>query len=137
MVADAPFVLATLGQTPLNSTNAAERAILDAQLAVDGDFGKYEKFAGNVKTVYAQPLSEGGTSNSHYNGRAVTYLLIGDALGRAMVELLESASTPGEGYAASAAGFPALTMPAGLRPPRRRVRKNSVHSEFRSLPEAA
>ena len=96
---DAPFVLATLGQTPLNSTNAAEKAILDAQLAVDGEAGKYEQFAGNVKTVYAHPLSEGGASNSHYNGRAGTYLLVGDALGRAMVDLLGNVAPPGDGYA--------------------------------------
>ena len=31
IVEDAPFVLSTLGQTPLNSSNAAEKAILDAQ----------------------------------------------------------------------------------------------------------
>jgi hypothetical protein len=86
VAANAPFVLATLGQTALDSTNAADRAILDAQLAVDGESGKYPQFAGNVKTVYAHPLSEGGASNSHYNGRAGTYMLVGDALGRAMVE---------------------------------------------------
>jgi alpha-galactosidase len=98
VVENAPFVLATLGQTPLNSTDPAEKAILDAQLAVDGDFGKYEQFAGNVKTVYAHPLSEGGASNSHYNGRAGTYMLVGDALGRAMVELQGNIAPPGDGY---------------------------------------
>jgi len=36
VVNNAPFVLATLGQTALDSTNAADKAILDAQLAVDG-----------------------------------------------------------------------------------------------------
>jgi len=104
VVADAPFVLATLGQTPLDSTNAAEKEILDAQLAVDGAFGKYSQFAGNVKTVYAHPLSEGGASNSHYNGRAGTYLLIGDALGRAMVDLQGGVAPPSGGYAAWTAG---------------------------------
>jgi len=94
VVDDAPFVLATLGQTPLDSTHAAEREILDAQLAVDGESGNYPLFAGNVKTVYSHPLSQGGASNSHYNGHAATYMLIGDALGRAMVDLLGSTTTP-------------------------------------------
>ena len=97
VVANAPFVLATLGQTPLDSTNPAEKAILDAQLAVDGEAGNYPQFAGNVKTVYSHPLSEGGASNSHYNVRAGTYMLVGDALGRAMVEL-ESATPPATDY---------------------------------------
>jgi hypothetical protein len=103
VVANAPFVLATLGQTPLDSTNAAEKAILDGMLAVDGEAGNYPQFAGNVKTVYAHPLSEGGASNSHYNGRAGTYMLVGDALGRAMVDL-EAGVTPFGGYAAWTAG---------------------------------
>jgi hypothetical protein len=97
VAADAPFVLATLGQTPLDSTNAAEKAILDAKLAVDGDAGNYSQFAGNVRTVYAHPLSEGGASNGHYNQRAGTYMLVGDALGRAMVELLENTTPPVSG----------------------------------------
>jgi len=96
VVDDAPFVLATLGQTPLDSTHAAEREILDAQLAVDGESGDYPLFAGNVKTVYSHPLSQGGASNSHYNGHAATYMLVGDALGRAMFDLL-TATTPEPG----------------------------------------
>jgi hypothetical protein len=104
VVNNAPFVLATLGQTQMNSTNAADKAILDAQLAVDGESGKYPQFAGNVKTVYAHPLSEGGASNSHYGERAGTYMLVGDALGRAMVELEGNVSPPGDGYAGWIAG---------------------------------
>jgi hypothetical protein len=109
VAANAPFVLATLGQTPLDSTNAAEKAILDAKLAVDGRSGKYSQFAGNVKTVYAHPLSEGGASNSHYNQRAGTYMLVGDALGRAMVELLGATVTPGGAYGNWADDFPGLS----------------------------
>jgi len=111
VAANAPFVLATLGQTALNSTNAAEKAILDAKLAVDGRSGKYSQFAGNVRTVYAHPLSEGGASNSHYNQRAGTYMLVGDALGRAMVELQQNIAPPGDGYAGWAGGFAGLTNP--------------------------
>ncbi|NNC89634.1 MAG: hypothetical protein HKN82_14360, partial [Akkermansiaceae bacterium] len=95
---------ATLGQTPLNSTHAAEKEILDAQLAVDGEAGNYPQFAGNVKTVYSHPLSQGGGSNSHYNGHAQTYLLVGDALGRAMVELQDAGNL--DDYDVWAALFP-------------------------------
>jgi autotransporter-associated beta strand protein len=111
VVNNAPFVLATLGQTPLTSTDPAEKPILDAMLAVDGESGKYPQFAGNVKTVYAHPLSEGGASNGHYNLRAGTYMLVGDALGRAMVGL-ETIIPPGNTYASWIAGYP--SVPPGL-----------------------
>lgn len=89
VIPNAPFVLATLGQTALGSTSpATDVAIFNAQRAVDGSTGKYPQFAGNVKTVYSYPLSEGGASNDHYQERAGTYMLVGDALGRAMVDLL-------------------------------------------------
>lgn len=58
---------------------------MEAQFAVDGDSGKYKEFKGNVKTVYTNPLSNGGNGNGHYGG---TYMNVGDAMGRAMVELL-------------------------------------------------
>ena len=67
---DAPkaeFVCATLGQT-----------------------GKYEEFKGNVATVYTNPLSKGGASNGHYGGNAETYMNVGEAMGKAMVELLQT-----------------------------------------------
>ena len=56
-------------------------------LAVDGNSGKYSEFAGNVATVYSHPLSKGGSSNGHYNGNAETYMNIGEAMGRVMVNL--------------------------------------------------
>ena len=64
--------------------------ILDAQLAVDGETGKYPEFKGNVATVYTHPLSQGGASNSHYNGNAQTYMDVGEAMGKAMVELMKN-----------------------------------------------
>ena len=87
---DAPgakFVLATLGQTE-EGAEGNEGLILDAMLAVDGRTGEYPAFEGNVRTVYSQPLSEGGASNGHYDGNAETYMNVGEAMGRAMVELL-------------------------------------------------
>jgi hypothetical protein len=62
--------------------------ILNAMLAVDGTSGKYPKFEGNVATVYSHPLSMGGSSNGHYNGNAETYRNIGEAMGKAMVQLM-------------------------------------------------
>ena len=88
---DAPkanFVIASLGQTKKGATGN-EGKILDAMLAVDGKSGKYPKFKGNVATVYSHPLSQGGASNGHYGGNAETYMNIGEAMGEAMVELID------------------------------------------------
>ena len=85
----AKFVVATLGQTPKDAPPSNDKRILDAQLAVDGTTGKYPEFKGNVSTVYTHPLSQGGASNSHYNGNAQTYMDVGLAMGEAMVELLK------------------------------------------------
>ncbi|MCR9243905.1 MAG: sialate O-acetylesterase [bacterium] len=88
---DAPhakFVCATLGQTE-RGADGNEGLILDAQLAVDGRRGKYGQFAGNVATIYSNPLCHGGAANSHYGGNAKTYMDIGLAMGAAMVALLD------------------------------------------------
>ncbi|MFK7850251.1 MAG: sialate O-acetylesterase [Akkermansiaceae bacterium] len=90
---EAKFVVATLGQTPkdiepADEGEANDKMILDAQLAVDGETGKYPQYKGNVSTVYTHPLSQGGASNSHYNGNAQTYMDVGIGMGKAMVELL-------------------------------------------------
>ncbi len=87
---DAPkakFVIATLGQTEKSTAKGTEKQILQAQLNVDGNSGKYPEFKGNVSTVYTHPLSQGGASNSHYNGNAQTYMDVGIGMGKAMVEL--------------------------------------------------
>lgn len=84
---DAKFVLATLGQTSLETASGNEELILNAMLAVDGNSGQYPDFSGNVATVYSHPLSKGGSSNAHYNGNAETYMNVGEAMGRAMVEI--------------------------------------------------
>lgn len=84
---NAKFVLATLGEATKGSTGNGGK-VLEAQLAVDGASGKYPEFKGNVATVYANPLSKGGSGNSHYNGNAETYMAVGEAMGQAMVGLL-------------------------------------------------
>lgn len=89
---DAPnanFVCASLGQTEKGATDGGGK-ILDAMLAVDGKSGKYPEFKGNVAAVYTHPLSKGGSSGGHYSGNAETYMNVGEAMGRAMVELLET-----------------------------------------------
>ena len=85
---NAKFVLATLGEATKGSTGNGGK-ILEAQLAVDGTSGKHPEFKGNVATVYANPLSKGGSGNSHYNGNAETYMDVGEAMGKAMAELLK------------------------------------------------
>ena len=88
---DAPsakFVCATLGQTKKGETGNGG-LMLDAMFSVDGASGKYPEFKGNVATVYTHPLSKGGASGSHYNGNAETYMNVGEAMGKAMVDLLK------------------------------------------------
>ena len=85
---NAKFVTASLGQTKQGSTDGGGK-ILDAMLAVDGESGKYPEFKGNVAAVYTHPLSKGGSSGGHYSGNAETYMNVGDAMGKAMVELLK------------------------------------------------
>ena len=87
----AKFVCATLGQTK-KGAKGTEGQILEAQLAVDGKTGKYKEFKGNVASVYANRLSKGGASNGHYGGNAETYMNVGEAMGKAMVELLKADS---------------------------------------------
>lgn len=86
---EAKFVCASLGQTEKGASDGGGK-ILDAMLAVDGKSGKYPEFKGNVVAVYTHPLSQGGSSGSHYGGNAETYMNVGEAMGRAMVELLET-----------------------------------------------
>ena len=50
--------------------------------------GKYPEFKGNVASVYTHPLSKGGSSGGHYGRNAETYMNVGEAMGRAMVDLL-------------------------------------------------
>lgn len=87
---DAPWAIATVGfhgkDMPENYVKIAA-----AQLAV-ADPVRHPGFAGNVKTIDARPFwRDAGISpknqDYHYNHNAETYMLCGDALGRAMVEL--------------------------------------------------
>jgi len=96
---NAPFVVGTIGfdgggyapGTPYDQ-------IYKAQMAV-GDSTKHPAFSGTVKSVdttpYWRETSESpGNQGFHYNNSAETYMLVGDALGRAMLGLLDDLSPP-------------------------------------------
>lgn len=85
---EAKFVCATLGQTNKDNAKDNEKAIIEAKFAVS-DPSKYPDFKGDVATVYTHPLSKGGASNGHYSGNAETYMNVGEAMGKAMVELMK------------------------------------------------
>jgi hypothetical protein len=86
---NAKFVLATLGESKKGDGGNGGK-VLDAQLAVDGASGKHPEFKGNVATVFSNPLSMGGSGNGHYGGNAETYMNIGEAMGKAMADLLKN-----------------------------------------------
>ncbi len=64
--------------------------VLDAQFAVDGTSRMYPEFKGNVATIDANPMAQGGSGNSHYGGKAEVYMDDGEAMGQAMVDLLKN-----------------------------------------------
>ena len=86
-----PAVIATVG---FGGHNMADKflKILKAQMAV-GDPKKHPELAGTVASVdtrdFWREVDESPVSQDyHYNRNAETYMLVGDALGRAMVRLL-------------------------------------------------
>ncbi|NBR86949.1 MAG: sialate O-acetylesterase [Verrucomicrobia bacterium] len=85
----APFVLATMGESVKGGTGLGAQ-VLEAHLAVDGAKGNYPEFKGNVATIYTHPMAQGGSGNSHYGGKAEVYMDVGEAMGRAMVDLLNT-----------------------------------------------
>jgi len=86
---DARFVLATVGEARKGSGGNTGK-VLEGHLAVDGGSGKYPEFRGNVATVYTHPMAQGGSGNGHYGGKAEVYMDVGEAMGKAMVELLKN-----------------------------------------------
>ncbi|MBX3398969.1 MAG: hypothetical protein KF873_09525 [Gemmataceae bacterium] len=82
------FVLATLGEVRKEDATGNAKLIFDAMMNIS-DPAKHPQFKGATATVYSHPLSKGGSGNSHYNGDARTYMNVGLAMGRAMVELLK------------------------------------------------
>lgn len=84
---DALFVTASLGQTKMGSTGG-DGKILNAMKAVAEN--DHEELKGKVGFVYTHPLSKGGSSSGHYGGNPETYMNVGEAMGAAMVKLIEN-----------------------------------------------
>ena len=80
----AKMVVATLGQTNKDTASGNEKLIIEGMLA----FADAHK--GKAATVYTNPISMGSSSNAHYGGNAKTYMNVGLAMGKAMVELLKN-----------------------------------------------
>lgn len=87
---DLPFVVAAIGQSG-EAMGGRSRQVHEAQMAV-GDAAKHPEFAGNVASVdtipffFPQEESPGGREWDYFNN-AKSFLLIGEALGRAMADL--------------------------------------------------
>lgn len=95
---DAPFVIATVGFRGWEMAGT-ELEVGEAQLAVSGETGNYPEFADNVKTVETRSYWREADASPrdeyyHYNWNAETYMLVGDALGRAMIDLSADSGTP-------------------------------------------
>ncbi|BCX46925.1 hypothetical protein HAHE_08330 [Haloferula helveola] len=111
---NAPFVVATVGFGGGTwDPGSSGDTIFNAQMAV-GNPTLYPGFAGTVASVdttgYWRDVSESpGGQGFHYNNNAETYTLVGDAMGRAMIDLLESGTTPDD-YDAWAAGYPGADL---------------------------
>ncbi len=88
--AKAPFVIVTCG---FDGWAAAGNrlTVVNAQLAV-GNPTMYPEFAGNVRSMegrgYWRTSGPNNAQNYHYYHNAETYMLVGDAMGRGMTDLL-------------------------------------------------
>ncbi|MDC0574500.1 sialate O-acetylesterase [Pirellulaceae bacterium] len=92
-----PVVVATVGFGGHNMSDKFQR-ILKSQMAV-GDDQLHPEYAGTVTSVdtrdFWRDVGESPTNQDyHYNRNAETYMLIGDAMGRKMVNLLGGTADP-------------------------------------------
>lgn len=88
-----PFVIGTIGFRGWEM-DGPHKTVAEAQLAVSGEQGKYPEFKGNVQTVetrdfWRSPEQSPKNQDFHYNQNAETYMLVGEALGKAMIKLLK------------------------------------------------
>ena len=87
---NAPWTIATVG---FHGKEMPEHYVKIAQAQLNvADPKLHPEFAGTVKTIDARPFWRDSSispknQDYHYNHNAETYMLCGDALGRAMVEL--------------------------------------------------
>jgi hypothetical protein len=83
-----PFVIAETGMSGHEETHPRALSLMRAQAAV----AQHEEFKGNVAFVgtrdFYRPKEVSPSGQAyHWNGNAETYFLIGDAMGKAMIEL--------------------------------------------------
>jgi alpha-galactosidase len=106
--ANAPFVVVTCGFDGFAA--AGNRlTLVNAQLAV-GNPTLYPEFAGNVRSMegrgYWRTSGPNTAQNYHYYHNAETMMLVGDAMGRGMVDLLYA----GGDFATWASQWPTLDL---------------------------
>jgi hypothetical protein len=87
-----PAVVATVGFHGYRINTGSWKGVWEAQMAV-GDPKQHPAFAGNVASVdtrdFWREVEESPRSQDyHYHRNAETYLLVGEAMGRAMVRLM-------------------------------------------------
>lgn len=110
IVPDAPFVVASVGFDAGDwDPGSSADTIFNAQMAV-GDDAAHPAFADTVasfdSTGYWRTVEESPSNQGyHYNWNAETYLLVGDAAGREMIQLLSNDTTPGESFADWISGY--------------------------------
>jgi hypothetical protein len=90
-----PFVIAETGMTGPEETHPRALSLMRAQAAV----AEMPEFQGNVAFVstrgFWRPAAESPTNQGyHWNSNAETYYLIGQAMGEAMLKLLETQARP-------------------------------------------
>jgi len=83
-----PFVIAETGMSGASETHPRALSLMKAQAAV----AEYDEFKGNIAFVgtkaFYRPKEESPSGQAyHWNTNALTYFLIGDAMGKAMLEL--------------------------------------------------
>ncbi len=88
-VPNLPFVIAETGMSGHEEKHPRAFRLMKAQAAV----AKYDEFQGNVAFVgtrdFFRPQEESPSGQAyHWNSNAETYYLIGEAMGKAMVELV-------------------------------------------------
>ena len=93
-----PFVIAETGMSGHEEKHPRALSLMRAQAAV----ADYEEFQGNVafvgtKDFYRPPEVSPSGQGYHWNGNAETYILIGHAMGEAMIELADGKKQPSRG----------------------------------------
>ena len=106
---NAPFILGGIGFYGW-SMSGNYLTVCNAQLAMNNNV-KYPQFAGNVKAIetrgYWRTAAESpdSTQDYHYYKNAETYMLVGDALGRGMIDLFRAAD-----YNAWTSNYPSANL---------------------------